>query len=159
MPSESTSQVEVPLNLQYLPHDICHGTSNQTLWCRHFEQRSRSRPCSHKSGENGFYCVTRFWTMFSSYLEDNNGSHSFQIHESLKDKKVVLLAVPGAFTPTCRWVALEFNCWMSSTFFAQTFAGVHFLRLSKAGWFVGLWDISYNCFATSSTCRASSTML
>ena len=46
--------------------------------------------------------VTRFWTMFSSYLEDNNGSHSFQIHESLKDKKVVLLAMPGAFTPICR---------------------------------------------------------
>jgi hypothetical protein len=25
MSSESTSQVEVPLSLQYLPHNTCHG--------------------------------------------------------------------------------------------------------------------------------------
>ena len=37
--------------------------------------------------------------MFLSYLENNNDSHSFQIHKSLEDKKVVLLVVPVAFTP------------------------------------------------------------
>ena len=103
--------------------------------------------------------VTRFWTMFSSYLEDNHGNYSFQIHESLKDKNVVLLAVSGVFTPTCMWVAQEFNYWMSSTFLHKL------LLVSISSGFrklVGLFGFKIGqiiVFAASSTCRASSTML
>jgi peroxiredoxin len=36
-----------------------------------------------------------------SYLDDDNQSQKFNTHEELKEKKVVLIAVPGAFTPIC----------------------------------------------------------
>ena len=151
VPNQSATQFAI------LAANICHGTSNQALWSTCPPLPPPPLPRIWRKWL--LQLVTKFWTMFSSYLEDNNSSHSFQIHKSLKDKKVVLLAVPRAFTATCRCIAQEFNCWMLSTFFAKTSTSVNFLRLSKAGWFVRFWNISYNCFVASSTCWASSTML
>ena len=99
VPSRSAVQFAIPA-AQYLPKHLEPGTSSNmsapapTLPPLPLPQIWRKWPL--------LQLVTRFWTMFSSYLEDNNDSHSFQIHKSLKDKKVVLLTVPGAFTPICK---------------------------------------------------------
>ena len=34
-------------------------------------------------------------------MKDADGIHSVSLTEKLKDRKVVIFAVPGAFTPTC----------------------------------------------------------
>ena len=39
-----------------------------------------------------------------AYLDDENKPQSASIHSLAKGKKVIIFGVPGAFTPTCRFL-------------------------------------------------------
>lgn len=47
-----------------------------------------------------------------TYLDDDGKLQKHMMYDLARDKKVVIFGVPGAFTPTCRYLTLPSLCFL-----------------------------------------------